>query len=193
MPGPVWFARILFIFALLIVGQALVRNWLLSRRSRWGWDTDAQVRPSDGEAAFHQAEFSALWSGVAEIVRAAGANFQYALVGSAAVFTWIATSGRVKDQEPLLPLNPDLLRLTVWLPFLLSAFFFAFSSALYIRMTEITRYLRRLEDALGSKSLGWEKEYVRHPHTISPLYVYGWFCLLAGDWYLAVHLSQAAH
>lgn len=60
-------------------------------------------------------------------------------------------------------------------------------------MAEIGRYLRRLEDALGSKSLGWQKDYLTHPHTISPLYVYGWFCLLAGDWYLAVHLSQAAH
>lgn len=140
MPGPVWLARIVFIFALLIVGQALVRNWLRSRR-RWSWETDTQVRPTDGEAAFHQAEFIALRSEVAEIVKAAGANFQYALVGSAAVFTWIATSGRVKDQESLLPLNPELLRLTVWLPFLLWAFFFAFSSALYIRMAEIGRYL----------------------------------------------------
>jgi hypothetical protein len=55
-------------------------------------------------------------------------------------------------------------------------------------MVEVTKYFRHLEDALGSKKLGWEKEYSKHPSTIGPLYFYGWVCLLAGDWFLAMHL-----
>ena len=49
--------------------------------------------------------------------------------------------------------------------------------------------LRRLEDALGSEHLGWEKQYTARPSTIGPLYFYGWICLLAGDLFLAVHLN----
>jgi hypothetical protein len=92
------------------------------------------------------------------------------------------------DHKPMIPVNPDLLPQAVWLPFLLSALFSSLSSGLYIRLLEVAKYLRRLEDALGSKELGWENEYSHHPSTIGPLYFYGWICLLAGDWFLAMHL-----
>jgi hypothetical protein len=183
-----WVVRIAFGIPILIVTQAVIRNWI-----RWKSPWKQRATPperhlSEAQAAFHRAEFEAFKSEITEIIKAAAANFQYATVGSAAIFTWIATSDRAADHKPIIPVNPDLLPQAVWLPFLLSALFFSLSSGLYIRLLEVVRYLRRLENALGSNELGWEKDYSAHPPTIVPLYFYGWICLLAGDWFLAVHL-----
>jgi hypothetical protein len=175
-----WLIYVAFGIPILIVAHAVMRNWI-----RWKSPWKQKIsfprrRLPEPLAIFHRAEFVALKSEITEIIKAAAANFQYAVVGSATIFTWIATSDRAADV--------DLLPLAVWLPFLLSALFFSLSRGLYVRLLEIARYLRRLEDSLGSNDLGWEKEYSAHPSTIGPLYFYGWICLLAGDWFLAARL-----
>ncbi len=186
-----WFVCVAFGIPILIVVQAVIRNWI-RWKSPWRQRTASPKKYLSGtEVAFHQAEFVALKSEIAEIIKAAAANFQYAVVGSAAIFTWIATSDRAPDHKPIIPVNSNLLAQAVWLPFLLSALFFSLSGGLYIRLIEVARYLRRLEGALGSNELGWEKDYSTHPPTIGPLYFYGWMCLLAGDWFLAVRLLAA--
>jgi hypothetical protein len=189
MPNISWLMSIAFGIPAFIVAQALVRNWLRWKAPRRSRVSTGEMQHSGTEPVFHLAEFNALKSEVAEIIKAASANFQYAAVGSAAIFTWIATSNRSMDHQPIFNINPELLPLTLWIPFLLAALFFSLSSALYIRLSEMARYLRRLEDALGLKDLGWEKEYSAHPGTIGPLYFYGWVCLLAGNWFLALHLA----
>src|SRR5579863_1141588 len=77
------------------------------------------------QKTFHNAEFTALKSEIAEIIKAAAANFQYALVGSAAVLTWLApgehTVAHVLTTAPYAAL----------LPFVLSCLFFWLTSGLY--------------------------------------------------------------
>jgi hypothetical protein len=98
MPDAVWFARIAFGIPILIVVQAVLRDWLRWRKPRASLP---EGRLSETQASFHQAEFDALKSQMTEIVKAAGTNFQYAAVGSAAIFTWIATSDRAPGHKPM--------------------------------------------------------------------------------------------
>jgi hypothetical protein len=174
---------------LLIAIQAWVRD-------RWRWKDRKkpklkEERPGcNKEIEFHQAEFVSLRSEIAELVKTAAANFQYAVVGSAGVFAWMATADRIKDHTPIFGFGPALTHYGVWLPFILSSLFCSLSFALLIRINETARYLRRVEDAIGSEKLGWEKEFAGHPGTLGWIYLYGWLFLLSGNLLLAMFLPD---
>jgi hypothetical protein len=145
-------------------------------------------RPEKEESEFHLSEFTSLKSEIAEMVKATAANFQYAVIASAGVFTWIVTADEIRGHTPRVPLRYEIIPYGIWLPFLLSTLLFSLSVGLYVRISEMAIYLRRLEDALGSRELGWEKMFSGHPGILGPLYAYGWILLLGGDWALALLL-----
>ena len=67
--------------------------------------------------AFHEAEFTALKSEIVELVKAAAANFQYAVLSSGAIFAWIVAARSKSDEVSLIKFRSDLLPLALWLPF----------------------------------------------------------------------------
>src|ERR1044072_2358601 len=72
-------------------------------------------RPRDRVASpihdFHRAEFTALRTEVAELVKSNTTNFQYALLASGGIFAWIASA---KLEPKFYPINEDWEQL-VWL------------------------------------------------------------------------------
>jgi hypothetical protein len=167
---PSWLPPALGLLLIVITLFPALLRWLSDRASA---GKEESYPGSDKQIAFHQAEFSALKVEVAELVKSTASNFQYAAVGSAAVVTWIAT-GHDK-------MNSDVLRTGLWLPFLLASLLVSMSAAQYIRIGDIAAYLLRLENALGSKDLGWEKTFRTRPRTVGLIYLLGWITLFAMD------------
>jgi hypothetical protein len=164
-----------------------------NRRSRASFDeeltstSNASLEVEAGRP-FHQAEFVALKSEIADLVKTTAANFQYAAVGSAGMFTGLISTGIKKDEFPFITINSSYAHFALWLPFILTALFAAITGALYIRISEIWRYLCILEKALGSSPLGWEKRFGKHAATLAPIYGIAWAVLLLGDFFLALVL-----
>lgn len=183
-----WLAVFFVLVPALIVLQAAVRNRLmLSKRDRPKSRT-LDIPLSPAQAIYHQAEFSSIKTEIAELVKTIASNFQYAVIGSAGVFTWITAAETVMGHKPLISINPEYIEYTLWLPFMLSGLFCSLSAGLYVRLTEMAKYLWRLEDVMGSGELGWERMFYGHPGTLGPIYLYGWLLLLAGDFLLAFYL-----
>jgi hypothetical protein len=137
---------------------------------------------------YHQAEFVTLKAEVADMLKTMSSNFQYAILASAGVFTWLASADHIVGHDPIVRLNEELVRQAVWLPFLVSSFFFSLSMALYGRLSEMRKYLTRLEQALGAKGLGWEVAFSKRPVTLAAIWGCAWFVLIAGNYALARHL-----
>src|SRR5690348_13125423 len=81
----------------------ILRAAFIRRRSKKGEKrSDAVIPPIETNyTSFHQAEFTAIKSEIAELVKASSANFQYAVLASGGIFTWIVTAGHAKDQAAL--------------------------------------------------------------------------------------------
>jgi hypothetical protein len=138
---------------------------------------------------FHKTEFAALKSEIAELLKASAAHFQYAVIGSGAIFTWLMTGHKAEGGEPALPIGP-FASLALWLPLILSGLIFSLSLAAYIRIFEMGQYLKTIENALGHPMLGWEKRFGELPPTIGPIFFWGWLFLIAGDWAVAVIFTR---
>jgi hypothetical protein len=143
---------------------------------------------SPDEQDFHKEEFKALKAEVAELLKAAAGQFQYAVIGSGAIFTWLMTTHKA-DEVALLDIK-GLATLVIWLPLVLSGLLFSLSLAAYIRIGEMGRYLAVLENDLGHPQRGWEKAFRRHPATIGPIFFWGWLVLIAGDWAAAIIFTK---
>jgi hypothetical protein len=182
----------------VIVAKAAIRNRREVRRAKEDREREARKVKADREPViapdqkklvdFHQAEFVSLKSEIAELVKATAANYQYAVLASAGVFTWLFTAEHKEGSTLIVHLDKTIVIYAVWIPLIITALFLWLTCGLYIRISEIARYLRRLEDALGSCNLGWEKAFEKHPGTLGPIYAFGWFLLLVGDWLLALYL-----
>jgi len=79
-----------------------------------------------------------------------------------------------------------------WIPLIITSLFLWITCALYIRISEIARYLRRLEDALGSARLGWEKAF-EGTQVRSGQFIYSdGFLLVSGDLLVAFGLGSTS-
>jgi hypothetical protein len=144
--------------------------------------------PDDRSFGYHQAEFVALKAEVADTLKTMSSNFQYAVLASAGVFTWLATASHDPSHQPILPLDPKVVQYAFWLPYLVSVFSFTLSMGLYARISEIRQYLRRLERTLGTKSLGYEAAFSNRPVTLAAIWGCAWTILMVGNYVLALRL-----
>jgi hypothetical protein len=144
--------------------------------------------PEDRSFGYHQAEYVALKAEVADTLKTMSSNFQYAILASAGVFTWLVAATHDPGHVPVFPLNPEIVQYTVWLPYLLSGFTFTLSMGLYTRISEIRQYLTRLERALGTKGLGYELAFSNRPVTLAAIWGCAWIILMAGNYGLALFL-----
>jgi hypothetical protein len=148
----------------------------------------AENAPTPGNPqsfGYHQAEFVVLKTEVADTLKTMSSNFQYAILASAGVFTWFASADHITGHEPLFRLNYDLVQYAVWLPYLVSVFFFTLSMGLYTRLSEIRQYLGRLERALGTEGLGYEAAFSNRPVTLAVVWGWAWIVLIVGNFELA--------
>jgi hypothetical protein len=172
--------------SLLVVPAAIVLvAWLLEAKVKGTRTTAPTVpRPQDGEIEFHRAEFVALRSEVAELVKSNAANFQYALLASGGIFAWIAAASL---PAPRFPIRESLVSYAWLMPLFISSLFCSLSCATLFQIRRIARYLRIIEDTLGAaRPLGWEKHIEDRARTFMLIYIYGWVALLVGDFAVAV-------
>jgi hypothetical protein len=131
------------------------------------------VEPSalvpDSAAEFHRAEFVALKSEVAEHMKSAAANFQYALLASSGIFAWLVAASLGSNR---LPISPDWDRHAWLLPLFVSSLFCSLSCAVLFQIGRIAQYLRIIEDTFGARELGWEKFFHERAPTFVPIYIY---------------------
>jgi hypothetical protein len=107
---------------------------------------------------FHMAEFSALEAEIAEMMKAASTNLQYALAASGGITAWLLSAKAPKAGETLLvPAGPDQLRYAFLLPLLLSVAFGTIAAAASRRIGDKVEYLKLLEDWLRAAGLGSER------------------------------------
>lgn len=143
---------------------------------------------STAQGDFHKAEFVALKAEVAEYLKSSAANFQTAVVASGGIFTWLVTASHAHGATPVIPVDECYLKFGFLLPLAFASLLFWLSLAAYVRIHEIGRYLRCIEDTIGHKSLGWEKHFLKRPAMFGPLFFTAWLILLAGDGLLALLL-----
>jgi hypothetical protein len=132
----------------------------------------------DQQIAFHMAEFTALKAEIAEQVKAAAANFQYALIASGGVIAWLST----KDK----PTSPTLVELAWWVPVILSVFFGALSLVTMFRLGFTGTYILELEKRLAVNGHGWETYFRTRSRLFGLLYVIAWVVLIGGTLWLAL-------
>jgi hypothetical protein len=131
---------------------------------------------------FHMAEFTALKAEIAELVKVASSNLQYALAASGGITAWLLSANMPKAGEKLLfPLDPVYLRYAFLLPFLLSVAFGTLAGTAYSRMGDKAVYLKLLEDWLKAAGLGWERQFGHRKRTLGGLYFATWVGLLVID------------
>lgn len=111
---------------------------------------------------FHLEEYKQLRVEVTGLVTRIEQLFRYSLIVAASVFAWLLTNslGLSKEGEELksclkLPLELMLFGWSIPPLFIAGAGRLGYITS--IRVTEMGEYLRRLEDALGVGTLGWEK------------------------------------
>jgi hypothetical protein len=142
------------------------------------------LHPDDEHrVAFHMAEFSALKSEIAELVKVASSNLQYALAVSGGITAWLLTTKAPEAGEKLLfPMTAGNLRYAAFvLPLVVSAVFGALASAAYQRIGQKGCYLRDIEDHLRAEGLGWERRFEARPRALGGLYSAAWFGLMMFD------------
>lgn len=132
--------------------------------------------------SFHMAEFTALKAEIAELVKVASSNLQYALAASGGITAWLL-SAKVPDtgEKLLFPLEPVQLRYAFLLPLLLSVAFGTLAGAAYGRIGYKAKYLKLLEDWMRAAGLGWERRFGTRARTLGGLYIATWVGLLAID------------
>ena len=141
------------------------------------------LRPNDQDRiAFHMAEFSALKSEIADLVKVASSNLQYALAVSGAITSWLVVSVKwPRFGAVSRPLSAENLRYAFLLPLLLSALFGMLALAAYLRIGMKGDYLSCIEDRLRARGLGWERHFKQRPRTLGALYLAVWSCLIGFD------------
>lgn len=84
---------------------------------------------------------------------------RYAVIGSAAVLSWLLlnTSGLTEENLDCLKVAAPYLLLTWLIPPLAVLMCGALTLISYVRIIQIGAYLKQLENSLGNASLGWEK------------------------------------
>jgi len=148
---------------------------------------------SPEQRAFHVKEYEKLTAEVTDALKNINDLFKGAIVLSGAVFTWCLAQSSGKTGFTL-PEGP--LRLAMWIPSALSAAMGLLSLAQLWRIYRIGEYLRDLEQALGSPSLGWERHWTgedreterarsRRP-MLSAAGLLAWATLLAGQIIIAL-------
>ena len=100
--------------------------------------------------AFHEKEYEALRREIELDIKETRSLERNALLANAAIFTWLATTGKEFLGHWWLP----------WLPVVISGLAAFRSFALLSRMMELGDYIAKLECTFGS--LGWERERIKH-------------------------------
>ncbi len=151
------------------------------------------LAPKDEDRVkFHMAEFSALKAEVAELVKVASSNLQYALATSGGVTAWLLSAKAPKGEEKLLfsaQLHAQM-HYAFLLPLLLALAFATLAFAAYRRIGHKAEYLKLLESWLRAAGLGWERKFEHRTRMLGWLYGATWVGLLAFD---AIVASLAFH
>jgi hypothetical protein len=117
------------------------------------------------------AEFAALKSEIAELVKQTGTYMTFAIASFGAITTWLLTN----------PMPSEVVLWARWLPLTVSGLFGSLAAAAYLRMGEKGVYLRKIDERLSAAGLGWEKEFSKRPRIMGAFYTLSWGALnLAG-------------
>ena len=145
---------------------------------------------TESESKFHIEEYKELRKEVLEKITKTETLIQYAVLISAAVFSWLATqesvvtSTIVAQSKPTILLHP-LARIAWWIPFASTFVIGIVGIAQYIRIKEMGEYLMKLEGAMGNSRLGWEAFLAKKPYTVSSVFALAWLTLFIGTGYIA--------
>lgn len=114
--------------------------------------------------AFHMAEFNALKGEIAALIKQMWIQLTFALSASGGIAAWLLTT----------PLGPDVIDLARWLPFAVSGSIGLLAGSSYLRAADKRRYIRKLEQALGDRCLGWEGERAHNPMLLALAHTASW-------------------
>jgi hypothetical protein len=122
---------------------------------------DAELKKA--EDGFHLEEYKQLRTEVLSLLTRLDTVLQYAVVGSALVYSWMIVQGfGVLKQSPCpcLKLPSEIIKIGSWIPLALVGMLGSFAITTWLRIVNMGRYLKRLEDRLGNQTekppLGWQ-------------------------------------
>mgnify|MGYP001058851297 CR=1 FL=1 len=119
---------------------------------------------------FHSEEFKQIKSEIGVLLSRIESLFKYALIGSAAIYSWILISATGIDTEGVcLKIDKQLIIYIISLPPLLVICFGVLAISTYMHIKIMASYLRIIEGVLGFVSLGWEKFWETAPPTITKI------------------------
>jgi hypothetical protein len=138
------------------------------------------------EDAFHMEEYKQLRAVVLSLLARLDAVFQYAVIGSAVVYSWVVVQGfgmsKSSPSSPCFRLPQPVIHIGSLIPPVLVFIMGLFALTTWLRIWEMGKYLGRLEDLLGSSDggenrLGWEHR--KGSSGAMPLTLFAWVVLLA--------------
>jgi hypothetical protein len=146
------------------------------------------------QASFHVEEYKQIREEVTTMITKTEQLLQYCVVVSAAVFAWLATQAvGLNELGKLctkLPVDGPLAVRIWWAPTAAVLVVGLLGGGRFVRVKEMGQYLRKLEDALGDPSLGWEKFLAAKPITVSVVTVAAWIGILFCTCYIAWQMQE---
>lgn len=112
------------------------------------------------EVDFHLEEYKQIRDEVTSLITKTEQLVQYCVLIAAGVFTWLtALSFGMDESGPCskVPVSGDIAQQVWWIPAGAVLVVGLLGLGRFVRVKEMGKYLQQLEDAMGHKSLGWEK------------------------------------
>ena len=170
-------AGIVAIFAIVITIRGF-RNFF---RNFSREEDSAPEKLTCQQVEFHTSELSSLKPELVESMKLIASSYQYAVLGSMAIVTWLIATDPTR-------IAPELLRNVIFLPFGLSLLLYSLSLAQYLRTLDMALYSLRIEKALGAPGLGWVNSQRNRPASLLLIFFFGWVILLGVDLVVAIAL-----
>jgi len=146
------------------------------------------VEAKKAQNAFHLEEYKQLRTEILSLLTRLDTVLQYAVIGSALVYSWIVVQGFgvLKPlSNPCLKLPSQIIEIGAWIPPALVLILGLFALTTWRRISEMGAYLARLEGRLGSvmeaTRLGWEHR--KGGSGAFPLTAVVWIALIGSVWY----------
>ena len=138
-------------------------------------DAGLQISNED-RIRYHMAEFTALKSEIAELIKQTYAYLTYAVGISGAIFSWLLTRS---DEE-------TNMWWMVFLPWLITFFYSQMAIASRRRINLKGGYLKLLEGRFSAPGLGWERTFAVQRESIGRLHAVAWVVLFWGTFCIAI-------
>ncbi len=140
---------------------------------------------------FHLEEYKSLKGEVKDQYERIQKLLQYSVIVTATVYAWLATQGIGHNNSSFcLELPNQILSMAWWIPLAFSVFSGIAALILFLRLGQMSEYLRKLETKLGEEKFGWDIYSKEKPSVVTMLGVILWIVLIVGNGLIVFKITR---